>query len=369
MNRQRHAIPCLNRGGRGDSRTTQQTCAPISRSPALRSLALLAALFGLSACAEAALLNHSAKSVVRSGEPPSQAAIAKGGIYKVGNPYQINGVWYYPKEDPNYDETGIGSWYGEQFHGKATANGEIFDMNEVTAAHPTLPMPSLVRVTNLENGRTIVVRMNDRGPYANGRVIDLSRRSAQLIGYERQGTAKVRVQYIGPAPLAGEPGAQIASRSGTDETPSAAPRGGVQAEALPPPPGMRGRSGDVARSAPSQPSAMEVLAAQNTQNPQATGAPGELITKAELNRQTPQVGPARGGQIYVQVGAFTLHENAHKLAAQMSLLGPSSVSSTFINRQEFFRVRLGPFNQVTQADQALQQAINNGQTNARIVVE
>jgi rare lipoprotein A len=326
-------------------------------------------LLGLSACAEATLLNHSAKSVVRGGEPPSQAAIAKGGIYKVGNPYQINGVWYYPKEDPNYDETGIGSWYGEQFHGKATANGEVFDMNEVTAAHPTLPMPSLVRVTNLENGRTIVVRVNDRGPYANGRVIDLSRRSAQLIGYERQGTAKVRVQYLGPAPLGGDPGMQIASRAGADERPSAAPRGGVSAEALPPPPGMRGRSGDVTRPAQSQPSAMEVLAAQNAQTPQPTGASGELITKAELSRQTPQVGPARGGQIYVQVGAFTLHENAHKLAAQMSLLGPANVSSTFVNRQEFFRVRLGPFNQVAQADQALQQAINNGQTNARIVVE
>lgn len=326
-------------------------------------------LLGLSACAEATLLNHSAKSVVRGGEAPSQAAIAKGGIYKVGNPYQINGVWYYPKEDPNYDETGIGSWYGDQFHGKATANGEIFDMNEVTAAHPTLPMPSLVRVTNLENGRTIVVRVNDRGPYANGRVIDLSRRSAQLIGYERQGTAKVRVQYLGPAPLGGDAGTQMAMRTGVDERPSAAPRGGVSAEALPPPPGVRGRSGDVARPASSQPSAMEVLAAQNAQNPQPTGAPGELLTKAELNRQTPQVGPARGGQIYVQVGAFTLHENAHKLAAQMSLLGPSNVTSTFVNRQEFFRVRLGPFNQVAQADQVLQQAINNGQTNARIVVE
>ena len=359
MNRRRHAIPCSNRGGRGDSRATWQS----------RVLASVVILLGLSACAEATLLNYSAKSVVRSGEPPSQQAIAKGGIYKVGNPYQINGVWYYPKEDPNYDETGIGSWYGEQFHGKATANGEIFDMNEVTAAHPTLPMPSLVRVTNLENGRTIVVRVNDRGPYANGRVIDLSRRSAQLVGYERQGTAKVRVQYIGPAPLAGDTGTQMAMRSGVDERPSAAPRGGVSAEALPPPPGVRGRSGDVVRPAPSQPSAMEVLAAQNAQSPQPTGAPGELITKAELSHQTPQVGPARGGQIYVQVGAFTLHENAHKLAAQMSLLGPSNVSSTFVNRQEFFRVRLGPFNQVTQADQVLQQAINNGQTNARIVVE
>lgn len=330
----------------------------------------LAVLLGLGACAEATLVNHAGKSMMRSGgDQPSQQAIAKGGIYKVGNPYQINGVWYYPKEDPNYDETGIGSWYGEQFHGKYTANGEIFDMNEVTAAHPTLPMPSLVRVTNLENGRSIVVRLNDRGPYVNGRVIDLSRRSAQLLGYDRQGTAKVRVQYVGPAPLSGDSGSQLASRAGADERPSAAPRGGVQAEALPPPPGVRGRSGEVAQPAQPQVSPMQVLAAQNAQGAQATGAPGELITKTELNQQKPEVGPARGGQIYVQVGAFTLHENAHKLAAQMSLFGPTNVSSTFVNRQEFFRVRLGPFNQVAQADQALQQAINNGQTNARIVVE
>ncbi|MEK9967790.1 MAG: SPOR domain-containing protein, partial [Ferrovibrio sp.] len=138
---------------------------------------------------------------------------------------------------------------------------------------------------------------------------------------------------------------------------------------LPPPPGVKGRSGDVTRPAQSQPSAMEVLSAQNSQNPQVAGKPGELVTKAELNQQKPELGAARGGQIYVQVGAFTLHENAHKLAAQMSLIGPSNVSSTFVNKQEFFRVRLGPYNQVAAADQALQQAINSGQTNARIVVE
>jgi rare lipoprotein A len=323
-------------------------------------------LLGLSACAEATLFNHASKSVMRSDQP-SQAAISKGGIYKVGNPYQINGVWYYPKEDPNYDETGIGSWYGEQFHGKFTANGETFDMNDVTAAHPTLPMPSLVRVTNMENGRTIVVRVNDRGPYVNGRVIDLSRRSAQLLGYDRQGTAKVRVQYIGPAPLGDGTGAQLASRAGADERPAAAPRGGVSAEALPPPPGAKGKSADVVATAPAQPSAMQVLAAQNAQASPASTA--VAVSKADLNQQRVETGPARGGQIYVQVGAFTLHENAHKLAAQLSLIGPTNVSSTFVNKQEFFRVRLGPFNQVAAADQALQQAINNGQTNARIVVE
>ncbi len=104
-----------------------------------------------------------------------------GGTYKVGKPYQIAGVWYYPKEDERYDATGIASWYGPQFHGKKTANGEKFDQEQLTAAHPTLPMPVLVRVTNLENGRTLVVRVNDRGPFVAGREIDLSRKAAELL--------------------------------------------------------------------------------------------------------------------------------------------------------------------------------------------
>jgi rare lipoprotein A len=113
-----------------------------------------------------------------------------GGAFKVGNPYQISGVWYYPKEDPFYDETGIASWYGEDFHGKATANGERYDMNALTAAHRTLPMPVVVRVTNLENGRSLRLRLNDRGPYARGRIIDVSKRAAQLLGFQENGTAR-----------------------------------------------------------------------------------------------------------------------------------------------------------------------------------
>ncbi len=118
----------------------------------------------------------------------------QGGERKVGNPYRIGGVWYYPKEDPNYDETGYASWYGKDFHGRLTANGETYNMNALTAAHKTLPMPSFVKVTNLENGRSIVLRVNDRGPFAKGRIIDISRRGAQLLGFEQQGVTRVRVQ-------------------------------------------------------------------------------------------------------------------------------------------------------------------------------
>src|SRR6202167_2111476 len=135
------------------------------------------------------------------GTPPesrraASAVAEEHGVYKVGDPYQINGVWYYPSEDLSYDETGIASWYGADFHGKYTANGEVYDLNALTAAHRTLPMPSIVQVTNLENGRTIKLRVNDRGPYLRGRIIDVSRRGAQLLGFEGGGTAKVRVRIV-----------------------------------------------------------------------------------------------------------------------------------------------------------------------------
>src|ERR687890_797924 len=133
-------------------------------------------------------------------KPQSKAAVPgqarSTGGYKIGEAYQVKGVWYYPKEDFSYDETGIASWYGPGFHAETTANGETFDQNELTGAHKTLPLPSLVRVTNLENGRSIIVRINDRGPFVPGRIVDLSRRSAQLLGFEAQGSAKVRVAIL-----------------------------------------------------------------------------------------------------------------------------------------------------------------------------
>lgn len=121
---------------------------------------------------------------------------ANGGVAKVGNPYKIAGKWYTPKAQPNYDEVGIASWYGKQFHGKKTANGEIYNMNALTAAHKTLPLPTNVKVTNLNNGRSIIVRVNDRGPFVGDRVIDLSRRAAQILGFTNQGTTKVRIQAL-----------------------------------------------------------------------------------------------------------------------------------------------------------------------------
>ncbi|MER2534610.1 MAG: septal ring lytic transglycosylase RlpA family protein [Rhizobiaceae bacterium] len=126
-----------------------------------------------------------------------------GGRDQVGKPYMVRGKMYYPKEDANYRKVGLASWYGEAFHGRLTANGEVYDMTHLTAAHPTMPLPSYARVTNTENGNSVIVRVNDRGPYSNDRLIDLSSRAADLLDYKRSGTAKVKVEYVGRAPLHG----------------------------------------------------------------------------------------------------------------------------------------------------------------------
>ena len=143
-------------------------------------------------------------------EPPVEAVTAEPrpervvGRYQVGQPYRIAGKWYEPRENPNYDEAGMASWYGSTFDGKLTANGEIFDRAELTAAHPTLPLPSYVRVSNLENNRSVIVRVNDRGPYAHNRLIDVSEQTAELLGFRRHGLTHVRVQFISQAPLEAE---------------------------------------------------------------------------------------------------------------------------------------------------------------------
>ena len=137
-------------------------------------------------------------STARSGLPRG------GGREQVGKPYKVRGKWYHPKEDPSYRKTGLASWYGDAFHGRLTANGEIYDMTHLTAAHPTMPLPSYARVTNRANGASVIVRVNDRGPFAEGRVIDLSRKAAEFLDYTNNGLAKVDVEYVGRAPLHGQ---------------------------------------------------------------------------------------------------------------------------------------------------------------------
>src|SRR6202030_3659645 len=155
----------------------------------------------------------SSPRVVAFGEPVPKG----GGTYRVGKPYTVGGRVYVPEEDPSYREEGLASWYGDDFHGRLTANGEVFDMASLTAAHPTLPMPCYARVTNLTNGKSLIVRVNDRGPYHGNRLIDVSNKAAELLEFKGNGVARVRVEYVGRAPLEGSDDRQLMAtlRSGT----------------------------------------------------------------------------------------------------------------------------------------------------------
>jgi rare lipoprotein A len=147
----------------------------------------------------------SSPRVVAWGDPVPKG----GGTYRVGKPYVVAGKTYVPEEDANYRTEGLASWYGDDFHGRLTANGEIFDMGSLTAAHPTLPMPCYARVTNLFNGKSLIVRVNDRGPYHGNRLIDVSNKAAELLEFKGNGVTKVRVEYVGRAPLEGSDDRQL----------------------------------------------------------------------------------------------------------------------------------------------------------------
>jgi rare lipoprotein A len=159
---------------------------------------------------------HASRKVVADGEPVPRG----GGQYLVGRPYTVAGRRYYPAENPSYSAVGMASWYGAAFHGRRTANGEVYDMASLSAAHPTMPLPSYARVTNLENGYSVIVRVNDRGPYHGGRVMDVSSRVADVLDMKAMGTAKVKVDYVGPAPMEGSDDSQLLASLRTDGSPA-----------------------------------------------------------------------------------------------------------------------------------------------------
>jgi peptidoglycan lytic transglycosylase len=288
--------------------------------------------------------------------------------YKVGKPYQIDGIWYYPQVDYAYSETGIASWYGPGFHGKATANGEPYDQNSLTAAHRTLPLPSMVRVTNLENGRQLALRVNDRGPFARGRILDVSRRAAQLLGFEQNGTARVRVEIMAeesrqmaynagvyslpPAQPAGSAGA---STAGSPQV-AAAPTGQVAEETLPALPGSQS-----APAKPVQPAVKPITPAVPIEDKvlQGNPQPDGKVTKV----------PVRATNMYVQAGAFTNQGNAYRLVRQLMKLGPTKIVPIIVGNQRFYRVRVGPIGSLAEADRILGQVVDAGNEQARIVVE
>lgn len=311
--------------------------------------------FFTAGCSEIQLASHYAKKMQRQGDGRARP-IARP-EYKVGKPYQVAGVWYYPKADQSYDETGIASWYGPNFHGRRTANGDVFDMNKLTAAHKTLPMPVKVRVTNLENGRSLIVLVNDRGPFAHGRIIDVSRRAAQLLGFQRKGTAKVRVTLVQRRRSA-LPKTRIAS-SERNALP-ALPRGGITATTLPPPPGVK----ESVQSAASGSSGGARVANGNDRSAAMTAGSG-APEKAVVERVAVKSNPT----IYVQAGAFSQAVNAVRLRARLSYIGNAKVSSVIIKDRELFRVRIGPLASVDIADSALRQVFAEGFAGAKIVVD
>lgn len=194
----------------------------------------ICAIFAVSvaACSTTDNANNARAEVAKAATSPAPSVKSKktGGYYKVGKPYTVRGKTYYPKEDPNYSAEGTASWYGAGFHGGKTANGETFNMNSISAAHKTLPLPSYVRVTNLSNQRSIIVRVNNRGPFVGNRLIDLSYRTAELLGFAKNGVARVRVDYVGPASIDGSDHRQLASTLRTDGTLAQAPGASEQSQ-------------------------------------------------------------------------------------------------------------------------------------------
>lgn len=270
-------------------------------------LAMAAAVW-LSGCAETTLTIDTAKALTA----PTRDA-APGGYYKVGRPYTIRGRTYVPREDYEYDQVGIASWYGPKFHGGTTANGEIFDQNALTAAHPTLPMPSMIRVTNLENGRSIDLRVNDRGPFADNRILDVSKRAAELLGFREAGTTRVRVVNLADESLAMRDG----YRSGRS----------------------RGSSGGSVRLASASTSALA---------------------------RPPTRKPPPGGW-FIQAGAFSNTNNARTAADTLSGLAPTHLVRVHRGGRTLTRVRLGPLPDGREAAHLLQAVQASGYPDARLV--
>lgn len=361
----------------------------------------------LSGCGSAPKTHHTGKK--------QQGLSASGtmGNYKVGKPYQVGGDWYYPSEDFSKTETGIASWYGPTFHGKRTANGEIYDQNELTAAHRTLQMPSLVRVTNLENGKSIVVRINDRGPFKKGRVIDVSKRAAELLGFINQGTARVRVEVlekesrkIAAAAQGGADTSRI-TLAELNSLPDAAPAA-VMASAPPinDVPRLQQASLDAGSLNRNAPGPRFASAAQDPMLPESLRTP--TITVEEINRGTVQQMPVYSPSdatrrqlatttaqpefsghvdekgrfmpddvvqtepvvptgLFVQAGAFGVRDNAERLRQNLSQIAPAQIEEVTVNGRRLFRVKLGPLADLTEADAVLARMATTGASGGRVI--
>lgn len=283
------------------------------------------------------------------GKKVAGSDVVSKGSYKVGKPYVIEGKKYYPEVNYDYSESGIASWYGPGFHGKRTANGERFDTGELTAAHRTLPMPSIVRVTNLENGKSLIVRVNDRGPYSRGRIIDVSSKAAELLGFKARGVAKVRVDVLEQE---SRKIAAVAMQGGdTRGFEVAMNKPGYQAASYTPP------TKDVKSAEnPTLKTAFKQDVSGHVKN--GLFYPDHVVSKE----------PVKDTSIYVQVGAFASEDNARHLAESLKKIGDAKVYPAVVNGKSYHRVRIYA-SDIASADMMFKRVVKNGHKNALIVVD
>lgn len=278
----------------------------------------------------------------RARKPPLPPAPAH---YTLGGPYQLGGAWRYPKDQAEYEATGLAAVTPD--HAGLTADGERFDPAALAASHPTLQLPAIARVTNLENGREVLLRLNDRGPVSPGRLIGLTRHAAALLGATDGAQLRVRLDGAMTAALTDQVG------DGPKLAVATAPRGAVQAESLPPPPG-------IGQSRRGQGSGAAALAA----TPEAAAAPA---IPERLPDQVAQGAPSPG-LIVLRASEFGRIDYANRVAAQLAGLNPS-VERLQDGRSTRYRVRAGPFASVAEADSALDQARRAGVIDSHLVVE
>ncbi len=307
-------------------------------------LPLLLVVIALSGCSTATEVELASHLYKKSQLPDEGQYAPHTGNFKVGKPYRVEGRWYTPQETYSYSETGIASWYGPGFNGKRTANGERFNQNELTAAHRTLQMPSLVRVTNLDNGKSVVVRINDRGPFKRSRVIDVSSKAADLLAFKGRGTAKVRIDLLADESRT----LAMAARRGESTIGSEASYQG-------------------GRPVLTEPEYQQVAVQQASAPPVIPGhvsAGGEFLPDPVVTQQ-----PVHPTSIYIQAGSFTSADNAQDAVRKLKGFGNVAISPANVRGREFFRVRIGPIPSVDQADSLMSRLSAAGHKQAIIVVD
>ncbi len=280
------------------------------------------------------------------------------GSYKIGNPYLIDGVSYYPHEDFAYSEIGMASWYGPDFHGGKTANGEVFDENKFTAAHRTLPMPCLVRVTNLENGVSVNVKVNDRGPYARDRIIDLSSAAADVLGIKQKGSVRVKVEIL-PEESRKLKDLAIASQN-TDIYP---PNIGYSSFAVQP------QAKVEEPKMVKEPGLDNAVSAGPVPQQQAVVAPAPVPAPAVAPASSNATKASASGDYFVQVAAYSTYEKAEALKDKLVNIGTVKIFKSVVNGNTLYKVRLGEFGTKEEAEKARTAVTNAGITGSRVILK